>query len=91
MLNPTEPLFGRKLRLIADGPKVILAMDERGISVMLRRSSTSLLPFVVDSPRAKLSRVAVVNLQALVKENGLCPAQRATSGSRSVRRSSVKS
>ncbi|MCP4945030.1 MAG: hypothetical protein GY924_24025 [Planctomycetaceae bacterium] len=86
VLDPREPLFGRKLRLVSDGPNHVITADDREINYKIPRRATSLLPFVDASPAAKLTCVVVRELLALVKENELCPTHCSKSGPRSPRK-----
>ena len=100
MTDPTEPLFGKRLRVesVASTPQdVAHAFLRRDDGVVLRvpLRATSLSTLVRHAPRAKLSKHAVQEFLALVKEYEQCVQKSATksarSGSRSKKRTNKKS
>ena len=95
MTDPTEPLFGKRLRVesIAGTPKdvahVFLRRDD-GIILRVRLRATSLSPLVHRAPRAKLCKQAVQEFLDLVKEYERCTKTSTTKSGRSGRHSTKR-
>ena len=100
MTDPTEPLYGKRLRVesVASTPQdvaqVFLRRDD-GVVLRVPLRATSLSTLVRHAPRAKLCKHAVQEFLDLVKEYEQCvlkPATRsAKSGPRSNKRKRNKS
>ena len=76
MTDPAHPLYGRQFEILSqarspDGHVLVRYRD--GIVLRLPRAATSLLSLGQDAPEDKLSRSAVEEFLALVKEYESCP------------------
>ena len=100
MTDPTEPLFGKKLRVerVASTPQYVahvFLQREDGIVLRVPLRATSLSTLVSLAPRAKLCKQAVQEFLDLVKEHEQCETEHevksAKSGSRSNQRARNKS
>jgi len=97
VIDPTEPLFGKRLRVerIASTPQdvahVFLQRND-GIVLRVPLRATDLSTLVQPAPRAKLCKQAVQEFLDLVREYELCAKKRAAkSGRRSTKRRRNKS
>lgn len=78
MTDPTEPLFGKRLRIerVATTPQEVAHVflrREDGIVLRVPLRATSLSTLDLRSPRAKLCKQAAQEFLDLVKEYELCP------------------
>lgn len=93
MTDPAHSLYGRQFEILslaraADGHVLVRYRD--GIVLRLPRAATSLLSLGHDAPQDRLSRSAVEEFLALVKEYELCPQTERSSPVRSGARSRTK-
>lgn len=100
MIDPAEPLFGKRLRVesIPSTPEAtaqVLLRREDGVVLKVPLRATSLSTLVRHAPSAKLCRHAVQEFLDLVKEYEQCtpkaPSKSARSGSRSTSQKGNKS
>ena len=100
MTDPTEPLFGKRLRVerVASTPQDVAHVflrREDGIVLRVPLRATSLSTLGRHAPRAKLCKQAVQEFLDLVKEYEQCETKHegksAKSGSRSGKRTRNKS
>ena len=100
MTDPTEPLFGKRLRVesVASTPQDVAHVflrREDGVVLRVPLRATNLSMLVQLAPRAKLCKQAVQEFLDLVREKEQCAKtstpKSAKSGSRSTRRARNKS
>ena len=86
MTDPTHPLFGRRFRVLSvthppGRPGHVLVAYRHGACLRVPVLATDLAPRASALPRTKLTRAALLDLLALMKEcEGLCPDPRSASG-----------
>jgi hypothetical protein len=84
--DPTHPLFGRRFRVISIShpvkrPGHVVVAYRDGMRLRIPVLATNLIPGKPSSPTSKLTRDALLDLLALVKEcEGPCPDNRSGSG-----------
>ncbi len=86
MTDPTHPLFGRRFRVVSIShpprrPGQVTVAYRQGMRLRIPVLATNLVPGTAASPRSKLTRVALLDLLALVKEcEASCPVPPGASG-----------
>ena len=95
MIDPREPLYGKRLRLervsrsLPDVANVFLRRDD-GVVLRVPLRATSLATLVSHVPRAKLCKQAAEEFLDLVKEYELWPPTNTSKRTKSGRRSTKK-
>ena len=86
MTDPTHPLFGRRFRVVSIShpphrPGHVTVAYREGMRLRIPVGATSLASGSVAPPRSKLSRAALIDLLAALKEcEASCPDQPNASG-----------
>jgi hypothetical protein len=84
--DPSHPLYGRRFRVLSishppQRPGQVIVAYREGMRLRIPVLATNMVPGNATLPRSKLTRDALLDLLALVKEGeGSCPDHRSGSG-----------